>query len=65
MSFVSVKEIRKFVEKLLKKVLKKIFGYQIKTPFLSLTYQEVMEKYKTDKPDLREDPKNEKELSFL
>jgi aspartyl-tRNA synthetase len=65
MSFVSAKEIKKFTEKLLKNVLKKVFGYHLKTPFLSLTYQEVMEKYKTDKPDLRKDPRNEKELSFL
>lgn len=65
MSFVSAKEIKKFIEKLLKNILKKVFGYQIKTPFLSLTYQGVMEKYGTDKPDLRKDPKNEKELSFL
>ena len=65
MSFTSVQEIKKLVEKLLKDTLKKVFGYQIKTPFLSLTYQEVMEKYGTDKPDLRKNRKNEEELSFL
>ena len=62
MSFTSVQEIKTLVERLLKDTLKKVFGYQIKTPFLSLTYQEVMEKYKTDKPDLRKNPKNEKLL---
>jgi len=65
MSFTSVREIKKLVEKLLKDTLKKVFGYQIKTPFLSLTYQEVMEKYGTDKPDLRKNRKNEEELNFL
>ncbi|CAI2186597.1 19931_t:CDS:2 [Funneliformis geosporum] len=40
LSFTSVKEIKKLVEKLLRTVLKKTFGYQIKIPFLSLTYQE-------------------------
>jgi len=65
MSFTSVKEIKKLVEKLLKNILKKVFGYQIKTPFPTLTYQQVMKKYGTDKPDLRENPKNKKELKFL
>ncbi|CAI2180998.1 992_t:CDS:2 [Funneliformis geosporum] len=63
LSFTSVKEIKKLVEKFLKTVLKKTFGYQIKTPFLALTYQEVMQKYSTDKPDLRSNPQNEKELN--
>lgn len=65
LSFTSAKEIKKLVEKLLKTVLKKIFGYEIKTPFPTLTYQQVMKKYGTDKPDLRSNPKNEKELKFL
>ena len=65
MSFVSTQQIKNLVEKLLKNVLKKVFGYQIKTPFLTMTYQEVMKKYGTDKPDLRQNPKNTKELSFL
>lgn len=64
-SFTSVKEIKKFIEKLLKSILKKVFGYQIKTPFPTLTYQEVMKKYGTDKPDLRNSSKSEKELKFL
>lgn len=65
MNFTSTKKIINFVEKFLKNVIKKTFGYQLKTPFLVLTYQQVMEKYGTDKPDLRQNPKNEKELSFL
>ena len=65
MSFVSVQQIKNFVEKLLKNVLKKVFGYHLKTPFPTMTYQQVIKKYGTDKPDLRKNPKNEKELSFL
>jgi aspartyl-tRNA synthetase len=65
MTFTSVREIKKFVEKLLKNILKKVFGYQIKTPFPTLTYQQVIKKYGTDKPDVRKDPKKEKELKFL
>ncbi|CAG8749905.1 13878_t:CDS:2, partial [Gigaspora margarita] len=62
MSFVTLRQIKKFIEKLLKSILKKVFGYQIKTPFPTLTYQQVMKKYGTDKPDLRKNLKNEKEL---
>ena len=65
MSFVTFPEIKRFIERLLKNVLKKVFGYQIKTPFSTLTYQQVMKKYGTDKPDLRKNRKNEEELSFL
>ncbi|CAH1756442.1 3913_t:CDS:2 [Entrophospora sp. SA101] len=62
MSFVTFPEIKRFIEKLLKNVLKKVFGYQIKTPFPTLTCHQVMKKYGTDKPDLRKNPKNEQEL---
>ncbi|CAG8668941.1 12347_t:CDS:2, partial [Ambispora gerdemannii] len=62
MSFVTFPEIKQFIERLLKNVLKKVFGYQIKVPFSTLTYQQVMKKYGTDKPDLRKNPKNEQEL---
>ncbi|CAI2162036.1 2941_t:CDS:2 [Funneliformis geosporum] len=62
MSFTSVREIKRLVEKLLQRTLKKVFGSQIQIPFLSLTYQEIMKKYGTDKPDLRSNPKNEKDF---
>ncbi|MCE8164072.1 MAG: hypothetical protein I3274_07795 [Candidatus Moeniiplasma glomeromycotorum] len=65
LSFTSVKEIKKLVEKLLKNILAKIFGYQIKIPFPKFTYQQVIKKYDTDKPDLRKNSQKEKELNFL
>ncbi|MCE8169968.1 MAG: hypothetical protein I3273_07720 [Candidatus Moeniiplasma glomeromycotorum] len=65
LSFTSVKEIKKLVEKLLKNILAKVFGYQIKIPFPSFTYQQVIKKYGTDKPDLRKNSQKEKELNFL
>jgi len=65
MSFGTSQQIKRLVENLLQTILKKIFNCQIKTPFSSLTYQEVMNKYKTDKPDLRKNPRNKEELSFL
>jgi aspartyl-tRNA synthetase len=64
MSFVSAPQIKSFIEKLLKTVLKKVFGYQIKTSFPTLTYQQTMKKYGTDKPDLRKNPKKGQELNF-
>ncbi|CAG8670126.1 3793_t:CDS:2 [Ambispora leptoticha] len=49
MSFVSAQQIKNFVEKLLKNVLKKVFGCQLKTPFPTLTYQQVMKRYESKK----------------
>ncbi|CAG8749111.1 7511_t:CDS:2, partial [Racocetra persica] len=40
LSFASEREIKKLVEKLLQIVLKKVFGYQITTPFPTLTYRQ-------------------------
>ncbi|CAG8655230.1 6652_t:CDS:2 [Racocetra fulgida] len=53
LSFVSLIQIKRIIEKLLQFTLKKIFNHQLKTPFASLTYQETKKKYQTDKPDLR------------
>ncbi|WNE41033.1 MAG: Aspartate--tRNA(Asp/Asn) ligase [Mycoplasmataceae bacterium] len=64
-SFMPSYEIKELMERLLKNILKKVFGYQIKTKFPSMTYQQVMEKYGTDKPDLRKNPHDKKELVFL
>ncbi|CAG8456740.1 5754_t:CDS:10, partial [Racocetra fulgida] len=65
LSFASEREIKKLVEKLLQIVLKKVFGYQITTPFPTLTYQQVIKKYGTDKPDLRQNPQKDQALNFL
>lgn len=64
MSFVSARQIMKITENLLKTVLKNIFYYQQKNiHFLSLTYQEAINKYGSDKPDLR-NKSNKSELNF-
>jgi aspartyl-tRNA synthetase len=65
MSFATSQQIRQLIEEMLETVLKNVFGYQIKTPFPTLTYQQVIKKYSTDKPDLRSSLKKEKELKFL
>ncbi|CAG8708444.1 1705_t:CDS:2, partial [Cetraspora pellucida] len=40
LSFTSEQATKKLVEKLLQTILKKVFGYQITTPFPTLTYQQ-------------------------
>ncbi len=53
MSFVDVEDIFKVVEGLMKVFYKEIMDYDISLPVQRLTYDEAMEKYGNDKPDLR------------
>ena len=53
MSFVDEEDIYMLIEGLVKKLLKDIHNIEIKTAFLRISYDESMEKYGTDKPDLR------------
>ncbi len=55
MSFVEEEDVMEIVEGLMKKVFYDVKGMDIKTPFLRMPYQEAMEKYGSDKPDLRFD----------
>jgi len=55
MSFVDEEEIFGVMEKLIYHVFKEALGIGLKSPFPRMTYQESMEKHKTDKPDLRKD----------
>ncbi|MCE8159297.1 MAG: hypothetical protein I3270_01855 [Candidatus Moeniiplasma glomeromycotorum] len=64
MSFTNLKELMNLVEKMLKTVLKAVFNYSLATPFPTLTYQQALEKYNTDKPDLRSNSTDPHELSF-
>ncbi len=66
MSFVDQEDILDLVEKLYTELIKKIFPEKkiTKIPFPRISYQEAMEKYKTDKPDLRKDKNNPDELAF-
>ncbi|HXK31952.1 MAG TPA: amino acid--tRNA ligase-related protein, partial [Candidatus Paceibacterota bacterium] len=66
MSFVEQEDILSLIEKLYIELVKKIFPEKkIQTiPFPRLNYKEVMEKYKSDKPDLRKDKNNPDELAF-
>ncbi|MFH1592444.1 MAG: aspartate--tRNA ligase [Candidatus Woesearchaeota archaeon] len=53
MSFIEEEDIYKLLEGLMKKVMKDIHNIDVKTPFPRITYDEAMEKYGTDSPDLR------------
>jgi len=53
MSFVEMKDIQDTVEGLVAYVWKGLFGKEIETPFRRIGYKEAMEKYGSDKPDLR------------
>jgi aspartyl-tRNA synthetase len=54
MSFCTQEDVIEVTEALLKDVFKAC-GYEIKTPFNRIKYKEAMEKYGSDKPDLRYD----------
>ncbi len=66
MSFVEQDDIIKLTEKLFTKVVKELFpDKHIKnSPWPRLSHSEAMEKYGTDKPDLRDDKDDPNELAF-
>ena len=53
MSFITVDEIRRIMEGLMAHIFKEILGVELKLPFPTLTYDEAMNRYGNDKPDLR------------
>lgn len=66
MSFVEEDEILELVETMMQTIIKKLFPEKkIKElPFPRINYQEAMEKYKSDKPDLRSNKEDNNELAF-
>jgi aspartyl-tRNA synthetase len=55
MSFIDQADILAVAEKLLVRVWKESVGYDIPTPIAHMTYRDAMDKYGSDKPDLRFD----------
>lgn len=53
MSFIDQENIFELVEGLMKILFREIKNYELKTPILKLTYDEAMERFGSDKPDLR------------
>ena len=66
MSFVTQKDILRLTESLFIALVKKLMPEKkiSQSPFPILTYEEVIKKYKTDKPDLRKDKNDSNELAF-
>jgi aspartyl-tRNA synthetase len=67
MSFVEENDVMDLIEETMINLVKKIFPEKkiSKEPFPKVDYNEVMAKYKTDKPDLRKDKNNPDELAFV
>lgn len=66
MSFVEREDIMGLNEKLLIEIVSKLYPEKHiqQIPFPRLTYKEAMEKYKTERPDLRKDKNDLNELAF-
>ena len=57
LAFTSQEQIQSIIEKLMVKLFKDTIGYEVKTPFDTLTYDQAMEDYGSDAPDVRYDLK--------
>ncbi|MFA1641672.1 aspartate--tRNA ligase [Chryseomicrobium imtechense] len=53
MSFMSMDEIIELNERLMKRVMKDVKGIDVQTPFPRMDYQEAMDRFGSDKPDVR------------
>jgi aspartyl-tRNA synthetase len=53
MSFVDEEDVMNLVERMLTRLCKSILNIEVKTPFEKITYQDVMLRYGSDKPDTR------------
>ncbi len=53
LSFVDVDEVLDVNERLLKKLFKEICGYELQLPIQRMTWREAMDRFGSDKPDLR------------
>lgn len=53
MSFVTVEDVQKTMEGLMVHLFKEVLGRDLQTPFPILSYNEAMDRYGLDKPDIR------------
>ncbi len=66
MSFVTQEEVLEYTEAMFIELIKKLYPEKkiTKIPFPRITYAKSMEKYKSDKPDMRENKRDPNELAF-
>lgn len=66
MSFVTEEDVLRFTEKMFVEMMQKLFPEKhiSQAPFPRLTFKESMEKYGSDKPDLRQNKNDPNELAF-
>lgn len=64
-SFLSQKELFEIIEGLFKYSLKEAFNVEIKEEFVTLTYDEAIERFGSDKPDLRIEGMELKDISEI
>jgi aspartyl-tRNA synthetase len=66
MSFVKRDDVLEFIEGAMIELVKKVYPEKhiTKVPFPRISYKEAIEKYKSDKPDLRKDKSDPNELAF-
>ena len=53
MSFVDIDDVISVNEKLVQRLFHELLGVEVKTPFQRMTYAEAMDRFGSDKPDLR------------
>ncbi|MCD6082308.1 aspartate--tRNA ligase [candidate division WOR-3 bacterium] len=53
MSFVTEEDVFELVEGLMSHLWKTVLGVELESPFVRMTYREAMERFGTDKPDMR------------
>lgn len=53
LSFVEEEDVMAINERLMKKIFKEMLGVELETPFMRMPYKEAMERFGSDKPDLR------------
>jgi len=59
MSFINEEDVFSLTEGLMKLIFKELKNIELPVPFTRISYQQTMEKYKCDKPDLREELKTD------
>ena len=65
MTFVQEEDIFKLVEQLMQYIFKQALNLDIEVPFPRLKHKEAMQRYQTDKPDLRSPDEKKGEFAFV